>query len=273
MLRYMNHRKEVRIPKTRSHAIWALEPNGDVLVFVHGFRGHPLTTWAGFIGFLVTHSRCKQADIVFYGHDGGRCNVHQGALRLHKFLNKLLSPPYEYQQATLSPFPQRNATFAYKKLVIVAHSLGAVHARLAFLRPPRSERIPWPVDLQLFLYAPAHCGAIVQELIRDGFRILGNIGGFIHARIRNRYQAIDDLEKTSKVLGELRGFQEDALQESAHHRYRARKVVWAGDERVVFNNFFPGDPDPDEIDGTDHRSVCKPTWHCPEAADLLLSAL
>jgi hypothetical protein len=125
----------------------------------------------------------------------------------------------------------------------------------------------------MFLYAPAHMGAIIPELIKDGFGLLGSIGTFLHTTLRNRYQAIDDLEVDSRALAQLRQFQEEALKEPGSSRYPARKVIWASDERVVHNDFFPGDPDPEEIPKTDHQSVCKPRPGLPERADALLSAL
>src|SRR6266849_3242457 len=80
-------------PAFRSVAFWAIEPRGDLIVFVHGFNGNAVSTWTEFHTLLPHEARCSSSDIVFYGYDGLRAYARVSAALFADFLDALASNP------------------------------------------------------------------------------------------------------------------------------------------------------------------------------------
>src|SRR5450759_3369734 len=108
-----------------SSARWALNPDASLIIFVHGFRGSPGSSWKDFPRILPTHPKLGGADIFFYSYDGARTRAGVSAALFRELLNEIASSSATANQ-TLPPASRRQDPWAYRRIVIVAHSLGAI---------------------------------------------------------------------------------------------------------------------------------------------------
>src|SRR5688500_13432064 len=153
---------------TGTTALWAVNPNRTLLVFVHGFGGSATGTWVAFPELLDVSSKARHCDCVFYGYDGFRTRAYVSALKLLAFLDRLCTDTANTINATLpSVAPKRAADFAYDKIIIVAHSLGAIVSRQALVSAHKSGAA-WAAKVDLVFFAPAHSGADLLLLAGEG---------------------------------------------------------------------------------------------------------
>jgi hypothetical protein len=66
----------------------------------------------------------------------------------------------------------RDKTFEYKRVILAAHSLGAVICRWALLFAHNKKKAGaadhgWVDRTAMVLFAPAHMGAVVSDLVRE----------------------------------------------------------------------------------------------------------
>ena len=133
--RVMPERTNGHFPERRLHSpegsrvILAHEPDGTGVIFIHGYRGHSTGTWAQFDTLLPGSDAAKRADLYFYQFDGLRSNVIAGASIFKAFLSDLRSNPSLIVNDSLPECAHRSSSFAYQRITIIAHSLGAVIAR------------------------------------------------------------------------------------------------------------------------------------------------
>ena len=66
---------------TRAH--WARQPATRVIIFVHGFGGDPINTWANFPEVLRGIDDLADCDFVFYGYDGLTDQANNAAAKFH----------------------------------------------------------------------------------------------------------------------------------------------------------------------------------------------
>src|SRR6266705_1056150 len=128
-----------------SRVWWSHKPGGCVLIFVHGFNGQALATWSSFPSLLTKQSKFSDWDFVFFGYDGLHTEAVTSAVDLGQLLDMISSSPSQlYGASTASPHAARRHPQAYKRIVLVAHSLGAVVARRAMLDGYNRPRpAPW----------------------------------------------------------------------------------------------------------------------------------
>jgi pimeloyl-ACP methyl ester carboxylesterase len=234
-------------------------PQTTACVFVHGFGGTSVGTWENFPGILLEKPEAAGYDLIFYGYDSKR-SANTSAIELLDFLTGIFTDPATVWNKLLHPSRARPAQFAYKRIVIVAHSLGAVVTRRALLdalwrkQEWGSADYDWVQHVRLVLFAPAHCGARVQRLAASfTFPFKLPVFEFFHYR----WPSFEDLKPESKVLERLSADTTVALKSGSNGFLKAKNVLWATDETVVYNDYFVGDPPPRTIVGT-HTSVCKP---------------
>jgi hypothetical protein len=134
--------------------------------------------------------------------------------------------------------------------------LGAVIARRALL-DAISEGKNWPNKVSLILYAPAHNGANIVNLISD--TISGwPLGAAIGSMIKFKSPLINQLKPGSKDLLKLSTDTQEKIDAGFSACLIAKKVFIAQLENVVENQVFCKDPPPKSIPGTTHVSICKP---------------
>lgn len=241
-----------------SQACWAFKPTGHIILFVHGFNGHATRTWMDFPGLIGAEPRFHGCDLVFFGYKS-RARADDCAGALIEFIDALIDPGLKIVNSSLSEaaYPPRDkATFAWKRLTIVAHSLGANIARRALIFDTFNRTRKWTLPTDLVLFAPAHKGAKLLELVLETALGIdfGGIGGSI---LQNVVPAFEDLQKGSNFLRDLENDTKAGVDRGDIH-LRASIVLAADPDRVVTNTTFARDPLAKKMYHTSHISVCKP---------------
>jgi pimeloyl-ACP methyl ester carboxylesterase len=236
-----------------SKALWALQPKGVAILFVHGFGGSATNTWIQFPSILQSEVACQGCDFIFYGYDGLRIRARPNADLLIDLLDELFGKPATFIERSL-PTAARPKKFKYRKIVIVAHSLGAVVSRLALIDALRRQR-GWTPKTELVLFAPAHGGASILPLatLAMGALKLAPVEAFA----RYKFQVLHDLERSSKTLRDLESHTRSAILQGAKNLI-ARRVIYAGNDKIVDPIDFCDDPPPEFIHKVSHTGVCKP---------------
>ncbi len=242
-------------PSGRSRGFWASQPNGDLVVFVHGFNGDATRTWRQFPGVFLASKEGMGADVIFYGYDSIGQGAEESGVELHAFLNDLMSS--ETRQATSPQCPVRPEGFCYKRLFLVAHSLGAVVARQCLLEQTRAPRA-WTVNIRLVLFAPAHRGAEAASLLRECVLRADPVSRLLIGAGLLRAQAIRDLQPGSAFLSRLEAESKVAISAGCDY-HKAWSVQWAAGDAVVINQRFAEDPTAVRIVNTSHVGICKPS--------------
>lgn len=247
--------RSLKAPDDDVQALFAAAPTRKAVLFIHGFSGNATKTWSDFHELLPQCSTCAGHDLFFYGYDGLRAELNASAALFRGFLERVLTDSHTLLANNLPQAAQREQTFAYDDMVIVAHSLGAVISRRALVDATRADR-PWARRIRLVLFAPAHRGARIAELALEAssFGFLK----FFAPLVRFQSPLIDALKKDSLALTSLIDDTKEAIA-AGHQHLIARKVVLAHYERIVENERFCNDPAPIAIPDTTHMSVCKPT--------------
>ncbi len=242
-------------------AHWAERPNGNLVIFVHGFRGEATGTWQTFPTLLTGHRRFRGTDLLFYGYEAKVTAPSTSGGLFRQFLDRLLSPDLDMVNDSLEQYApelkRRTRQFDFKKLTLVAHSMGAPVVRRALLDKWRTgDRYHQKVELILF--APAHRGAHVARLIAEVFtgspvtKVFSSVGKYFVAPYR-------ELQPDSTFIRRLVTDTEQALAQG-HSYLRATKVIVGSADRVVDLDVpFAGDPPSVVIEGAGHFSVCKPS--------------
>lgn len=249
----------------QSHTVLSTFPNGEAsqvsyalrgateaIVFVHGYRGSSLTTWTDFPHLINQITLLENLDCFFWGYDSVREHTESCADRFYKLLRALMTKPASARRP--ASIPGKNSS-PYRRILVVAHSMGAVVSRRALLIADASGA-PWTKQVRLMLYAPAHHGARL-ELV-DGF--LPGLLGTIWKFAQYRSPAINQLRPKSDYLKDFTNDVETALKASPKPRHLiALRVVHARQETVLHRpeKQFGDDPIAEFIDGT-HKSICKP---------------
>ena len=245
-----NHFPPVRIPHGENSIAYAsFTPPEKLVVFVHGFGGSATGTWGDFPSLVTNHDAFELADVIYYGYDSLKTQAMNMRLGLFKLLDEAVVPGS-------MPYPKRDLTpgVTYQKIYIVAHSLGAVVARLALIYA-HDRGSPWLDKCTMALYAPAHKGSPIPENFKECF---SGFSVFFRAFGITNYPIIKDITKGSNLLTNLQTKTESLLQSSQGGFTKAALVRWAEREIVVINDRFCDDSLEEQIEGTTHTSVCKP---------------
>ncbi|HVW10189.1 MAG TPA: hypothetical protein VHC90_16495 [Bryobacteraceae bacterium] len=237
----------------RSKVILSRHKPDTLVIFVHGFRGDALETWQQFDQLVITNPRFKNVDFIFFGYESYLSNVLAGA----SFLYNLLNAVEEQNRAAIASVSKPEVAGVrceYKRIILVAHSLGAVVCRWAIVRAVEEGK-PWRSRLRLLLFAPAHTGSELAHLATTAAGGFAWVSLFVQA-VKANVPLVRELDPSSRILTELAERVQKAKNEPC---LKASRVIIAEREVVVSNLPFPGDPCPDALPDTDHISVCKPT--------------
>jgi alpha-beta hydrolase superfamily lysophospholipase len=256
---------------TDTFAQWAVTPGEKAIVFVHGFKGHAVDTWTDFPAMLTADSRLAGVDLYFFGYDGLTTQAGVSAAVFQQFIEDLGTDPTEIFGTNRGVRPG----FVYTRILLVAHSLGAVVVRRALLDAATDDSTAaWLNRVKLILFAPAHRGAYAAVLA-SGFLSeqdwwLGRLAAKV---VAYNVPLLEDLKPGSSVLQQLDSDTHNALATSpdAPHLVAAH-VVWTQYDKVVLNLRFGADRPP-ELVATDHLRVCKPTNAYPGPLNTVVRAL
>ncbi len=245
-----NHYSSVKLSiGEKTIAFCSLLPPKDLVVFIHGFNGDALDTWKDFPEMMTTHPKFQHADIVFWGYDSLKGQAGNLKIKFYNAVDTLSVP------VGIGSYPNRNlpGNFSYNRVLIVAHSLGAVVTRLMLLHAKR-KNAGWLDKCKLLFYAPAHWGSRLPENFKEcffGFSVL------LEAFAVTKYPIIKDLTEGSSVLTYIKD-ETGKLLTAGKNDYVKAKVIWAEKDTVVINIPYCEDEAEDEILNTNHNSVCKP---------------
>jgi pimeloyl-ACP methyl ester carboxylesterase len=263
--------------QTRAH--WSREPAKRLVLFVHGFGGDPIGTWTDFPVVLRSIPKLADCDFIFFGYDGLTTQANTSATILDDFLTRYLLDPAAVINAR-QPVKHGRKTFAYERIVIAAHSLGAVVARRALLQAEQEREVDdqangWLTTIRLVLFAPAHRGAYAAEIANNYLMTQDWWVSKIVAAIGQLYvPLLSDLDPKSELIAELLTDTQVAARTAATEGHLiARRVLWAQDEKIVRNGRFYLDTKARVQYGADHFSVCKPDSSVHAAAQAILEQL
>lgn len=231
---------------------YSLFPQKKAIIFIHGYNSDPIRAWKCFDEYMPTLSGFSGYDIYFYGYDAVKSDVNSSAGLFRDFLDIVYDNSSSYAPA----FIDRDRSFIYEELIIVAHSLGAVIARRALVDSV-IENKQWTVLIKLLLFAPAHRGAPLIELLKqtlDGYLFIK----FMWSIKRFKSPLIEQLHPGSYTLNKLLEDTKRITEVNPQSCLIAKKVVIAELDNVVSNEPFGDDPLPFTIAGKNHKNVCKP---------------
>jgi hypothetical protein len=224
-------------------------PPTTAFVFVHGFGGNALTTWAHIQELVDTPTYAKTfeaADLFFYDYESTRHRVPFASDALNSFLTQILE--------------DRSAP--YSALYTVGHSLGAVVIRQLMLELVRgaahSPYAPLLVAASPLLFAPAHFGfrhALAALLIVESIPVLSQLTAIW---LLTRGEVYGDVQEGSVVLSELKEQTADFWTTQPVPALQAQ-LVWGKEEQIVHVLDYKHDVRVALRPGHDHFSVCKPT--------------
>jgi len=252
---------------------WSNAPTRRAIIFVHGYNGDTLKTWKQFDDFLPSDPNAAGYDLIFYGYDGLYGTIWPLSQALCDFLTQFNQHPGGLQTKQPAPAAKLRSQ-PYDRVIVVAHSLGAILARWALIMA-NNQGCTWMPKTELVLFAPAHNGARPGQLVRFAFGGLSFLR-FFAAYALFKSPLIDELDSGSRIFKRFRSDVKTALKGGKCPFLRARMVIQASKERVVHNGPFENDPplwSPTDFVNADHSSVCKPTSYFPAPFDALRNLL
>jgi pimeloyl-ACP methyl ester carboxylesterase len=237
------------------------------VVFVHGWGGSASGTWEQFPTALRAMPEAALADAFFLDYPSTTLSVAVCAGELKELLVDLLRAPGAHVVNPSLPeeAPPRPAGWRYRRVLLVAHSMGAVVARRALLDLDRADlTVDEATAVRLLFFAPAHLGSSLPLLVASGLGLDWLPGASLVGRaLRAHYRSLADLEEGSNAL---RLLSEDSR--SARARRAAAQepdddlrahVLHARNDKVVVQDRFDEDLDGRPIPHRNHRSACKPS--------------
>lgn len=260
-----------------SYAYWNVRPARSLVVFVHGWGGHCTDTWKPAAGYIAAHDGAGAGhDLLFYAYDSRNQPAGVSAARLARYLKEFLADPSAAINASAKVELRKQPT-AYRSVVFLCHSLGAVVTRQALLDlATRSDAPPpWLALVRLALFAPAHKGALATEVGNTLLsELLGTPGRAIGAALQLKWQSLLDLERGSSFLTTLEQDSRDYLQRNPGAGCaRAAVVAWASEDPIVVRQNFAQDAPAEVVDDTTHVSICKPAQREHDAYALMTALL
>lgn len=241
----------------------------NAIVFVHGWGGSPGGTWEAFSQALATMGQAGQSDVFFLAYPSRGNQVAFCAAPLRNFLFTLVRDPLsEIIDLTLGPHvPARRRRQQYRRIYVVAHSMGAVIARRAIIdldRPSSEALTPEESDLfRLLFFAPAHCGSHLALLIGSGLGLDFVPGAKVAGHLAQIWlPSLRDLEVGSRALSDLerdcRSLRQERAGRDAPVDHLIARVYHAHRDRVVSQNSFDADPPFQPVMDRNHHNICKP---------------
>ena len=255
----MNHFVPALLPNRPSSLVcWATRPDGRLILFVHGFGGHTLSTWADFPRAVLSDPAYAGADVVFYGYDSKRVRAAVSSRLLYETVSTLAEAPNSVIVRCVGT-RIRPTNFRYRKICIVSHSLGGAICRRIVADAYKIKK-SWLRKITLILFAPAHLGADALSLATGAVLSIPG-GAFTNAFARWVFPVLRDIEPASRFLQQLSSDTQTALLSLKRAPMLASEIIFGEYERVVDTNTFGMDPPPKVEMSRDHFSVCKPDIH------------
>jgi hypothetical protein len=231
---------------------WCVNDVDKAVIFIHGFNGSSENTFGDFHLEFRFREEFADKDVYFFSYDSLFVQIPNSGLRFKKFLEIIST---NLGEVVSNSHADISRTSNYKKVTIIAHSLGAVVARWALMRA-YNQNCNWVHNIELILFAPAENGA--REEILDFLCFPGYLK-MLGPAIKYFVTTVKQLTNKSLIVEPLKK-EYIALCEKSNPKFAfAKGIIWAQKERVVTNDIYLKDePDPIEFD-TDHVSICKPT--------------
>ena len=236
------------------------------IVCVHGWRGSALGTWEEFPSAIRSVPEAARTDAFFLNYPSTTLSVSTCAREAQEFLHDVLRDPANtiVNPSMPSGGPRRPPGWRYRRVVVMAHSMGAVVSRRALLDLERGGLSPAEAAaIRLLFFAPAHLGSSLPEFIASGLGLDWLPGPSLVGRaLKVHYRSLADLEEGSKALDLLlddnrsKRERRNTSQEPDDH-LRAF-VLHAWKDKVVVQDRFDEDHDGRPVPDRHHRSVCKP---------------
>lgn len=250
----MSHTSPVFIRQGKnSNVYFSFEKPKNLVIFVHGFNGHATDTWNNFPKLIRENNDFNQSDIIFYGYDSLKGQVNNMGLSFYRALIQFIenSPnSLGYKREVI------DYCFKYNNIIIVGHSLGALVIRKALLFAKKDNK-NWLNLTKMILFAPAHKGARIQNLISNSLPFIGqliaNFGYFF-------YPVLNDLAPNSNTISNILSQTNNYINANDGDFTISHQVIWADNELIVVNEEFTDiEPTPISFEkGTNHMEVCKP---------------
>jgi pimeloyl-ACP methyl ester carboxylesterase len=258
-----NHTTSIAIKHgANTQGFFSFQCAESLIVFVHGFGGNALGTWNNFPSIILFEEKFKYSDIIFYGYDTFKGQAGDHAANLYHFLDLLVMPLKNDILPKEQALPERE----YKRIVLVAHSLGAVLVRQAQLLAHIAEK-DWVEKTEIALFAPAHYGANIIPL---AMQALPGIGGLLGIFARFRFPILNDLDPNDDGILKIIREETEALQKEGKGNFsRAKLVVFSQGDKVVRNIHYLKDEPAIVMPETTHISVCKPKDAFGKSIELL----
>ncbi|MBK8608894.1 MAG: hypothetical protein IPL84_02795 [Chitinophagaceae bacterium] len=247
MTTYDNHQMVFLNEGKNTTAYFALKKPKGLIIFVHGLGGHATTTWKDFPIIVKNFTEFNDYDVIFYGYSSLDSGASSNALLFYNSLKKFVIPPVEFLGI------QREVLSSYEKIIIAAHSLGAVVTRRALLFA-NSEKAEWLSLCKMFLLAPAHKGSSLQGMVYEILPYILKVATTIY---KYRHPVINDLEFDSVTLKSLKKESEKLLRKKKGDFTISAAVLWSLNDKVVLNEPFCMDVTPELEMEKDHMGVCK----------------
>jgi pimeloyl-ACP methyl ester carboxylesterase len=252
------------------------------VVFVHGWGGTAGDSWEAFPRALRFMPNASHADVFLFGYPSLQHSAEFCAAMFRKFLEDVLREP---SATVVNPSLPHGAepradTAKYKHVLLVAHSMGAVVVRRAFLDLERHLKDRERRSVRLLFFAPAHRGSSLPLLVSSGFG-LGWLPGsaLVGSLLTVHYRSLQDLAVGSGFLTKLEadsGAARAALtgaSELATDAHLRAHVYHAQGDKVVVQDRFDDDHPMEPIMRKNHREICKPSDAYQEPVAALRSIL
>ena len=236
-------------------------------MFVHGFNGKAVGSWKQFHAAGQESDWWRLSDMLFVGYKSKTDTIVGVANRLEAGLAQLFPDLPDEHLVGRDCRVRDPAEQLYKKLILVGHSLGGVIVRRMLMdlawrwqkqrdQDPRVPASPLLVAQQR-LFSPANAGIRMAGWLAllkapEKWRIA--------EVLLSTAPAYQELEPGSLLLQRTRD-----LTQELHQRHAtdlgalAASIAWAEPDKVVQPDYYLSDAYQGSIDGTNHRSVCKPS--------------
>ena len=245
------------------HALVSLQPARRLIVFIHGWRGDATETWGEFVD-PPAEDWWDEADLLFVQYDSTAETVLATADRVRERFRDFYPTPSELMVVCEGYAVREDWQRPYDELVLVGHSLGGLVARRVVVdaldewksegyAPDKRAGI---LDARLRLFSPASGGFLPRGIL--GALNAAPLWWVVEMFLR-RGGAYLDMQPGSETLRTTQAYTEAYGVGDPNASALAASLLWANPEKVVATVRYATDARTRTADGTDHRSVCKPT--------------
>jgi hypothetical protein len=226
-----------------------------LVVFVHGFGGHPSTTWGDFPIVIGAEKSWARTDAIFYAysHASKLDSIQNNTADFLRFLQLV------YPTLRVLHDSDGELVRTYDELILVGHSEGGVLIREAVSKVVSAplHRLKSIVNSRLSLFAPAHFG-FSPVGITGALLTLGLIGAIKRFAVALSPAATEMEEKV--YLEGLRDIIKFQYGADPSIKALSAHVLYGRDEKTVVRMYMPQDCCHDPEPERDHTGICKPTF-------------